>query len=175
MKASWVAAIALLSVCRQAWEAAGEGPQALSVDRPKRKHHDRGMLSRRIYDDELHAHFVTFSCYRRRGLLDHDRAKRVALGVLNSPLARRKARCVGFVVKRRCAKETGSCRRTGSAFCGKVSVVPGQILYLLDADTLAGASSMIQVRLNRANQSQMDAKYIIPSLGVPLRPAASQV
>ncbi len=25
---------------------------------------DAGMAKRRIYDDELHAHFVTFSCYR---------------------------------------------------------------------------------------------------------------
>ncbi len=56
------------------------------------------MGPRKIYDDELHAHFVTFSCYRRRRLLDDDRAKRVVLGVLNSQLHRRDARCVGFVV-----------------------------------------------------------------------------
>ena len=56
------------------------------------------MGSRAIYDDELHAHFVTFSCYRRRRLLDDDAAKRVVLGVLNSQLAGRKASCVGFVV-----------------------------------------------------------------------------
>jgi len=56
------------------------------------------MAARRIHDDELHAHFVTFSCHRRRRLLDHDRAKRIALGVLNSQLARREARCLGFVV-----------------------------------------------------------------------------
>jgi REP-associated tyrosine transposase len=56
------------------------------------------MGTRVIHDDELHAHFVTFSCYRRRRLLDHDRAKRVVLGVLNSQLAGRKALCVGFVV-----------------------------------------------------------------------------
>lgn len=56
------------------------------------------MDKRAIYDGELHAHFVTCSCYRRRWLLDHDRAKRVVLGVLNSQLARRKASCVGFVV-----------------------------------------------------------------------------
>jgi putative transposase len=31
-------------------------------------------------------------------LLDHDRAKGVVLGVLNSQLAHRKASCVGFVV-----------------------------------------------------------------------------
>jgi len=56
------------------------------------------MGTRTIYDDELHAHFVTFSCYRRRRLLDDDRAKRVVLGVLNAQLAGRKASCVGFVV-----------------------------------------------------------------------------
>ena len=56
------------------------------------------MGTRGIYDDQLHAYFVTFSCYRRRRLLDHDRAKRVVLGVLSSQLSRRKASCVGFVV-----------------------------------------------------------------------------
>ena len=56
------------------------------------------MNKRTIHDDELHAHFVTFSCYRRRRLLDPDRAKRVVLGVFNSQLAGRKASCVGFVV-----------------------------------------------------------------------------
>jgi putative transposase len=56
------------------------------------------MGTRAIYDDEFHAHFVTFSCYRRRWLLDHDSAKRVVLGVLNSQLASRKASCIGFVV-----------------------------------------------------------------------------
>ena len=56
------------------------------------------MGTRAIYDDELHAHFVTFSSYRRRRLLDHDAAKRAVLGVLNSQLAGRDASCVGFVV-----------------------------------------------------------------------------
>ncbi len=58
------------------------------------------MLScmRKIYDDELHAHFVAFSCYRRRCLLDNDRAKRVVLGVLNSQLSAREGASVGFVV-----------------------------------------------------------------------------
>ena len=58
------------------------------------------MGTRGIYDDELDAHFVTFSCYRRRRLLNHDGAKRVVLGVLNSQWAGRKASCVGFVVMR---------------------------------------------------------------------------
>ena len=41
---------------------------------------------------------MTFSCYRRRRLLDHDRAKRVVLGVLNSQLDMQDGRCIGFVV-----------------------------------------------------------------------------
>ncbi|MEW4566467.1 transposase [Tautonia sp. JC769] len=56
------------------------------------------MTSRRIYDRDRQAHFVTFSCYRRRRVLDHDRAKRIVLGVLNSQLALQEGRCVGFVV-----------------------------------------------------------------------------
>ena len=49
------------------------------------------MVRKRTFDREGHAHFVTFSCYRRRRLLDHDRAKRVVLGVLHSQLSRRTA------------------------------------------------------------------------------------
>jgi putative transposase len=56
------------------------------------------MPRRRIYDREGRAHFVTFSCYRRRKLLDHDRAKKVVLGVLNSQLAQQDGRCIGFVI-----------------------------------------------------------------------------
>lgn len=56
------------------------------------------MVTKRVYDREGHAHFVTFSCFRRRRLLDHDRAKRIVLGVLNSQLARQSGRCVGFVI-----------------------------------------------------------------------------
>jgi putative transposase len=41
---------------------------------------------------------VTFSCYRRRRLLDHDRAKRIVLGVLHSQLTLQRGRCVDFVV-----------------------------------------------------------------------------
>ena len=46
-----------------------------------------GTAKRAIYNDELHSHFVTLSCYRRRRLLDPDRTKRVVLGVLDSQLA----------------------------------------------------------------------------------------
>ncbi|MEX0701803.1 MAG: hypothetical protein WD069_06875 [Planctomycetales bacterium] len=34
---------------------------------------------RRIDDSEGHAQFVTFSCYRRRRLLDDDRCKRIVI------------------------------------------------------------------------------------------------
>jgi putative transposase len=56
------------------------------------------MANRRIYDDALYAHFLTFSCDRRRRLLDHDHPKRVVLGVLAEQLAHQSATCVGFVV-----------------------------------------------------------------------------
>jgi putative transposase len=53
---------------------------------------------RRIIDDQLFAHFVTFSVYRRRRLLDHDHPKRILLGLLNDELDQHKSVCVGFVV-----------------------------------------------------------------------------
>ena len=56
------------------------------------------MPTKRTFDREGHAHFVTFSCYRRRRLLDHDRPKRVVLGVLDSQLRMQDGQCVGFVV-----------------------------------------------------------------------------
>ncbi|HUW58379.1 MAG TPA: transposase [Planctomycetota bacterium] len=56
------------------------------------------MPERRIYDENGHAHFVTFSCYKRRRLLDRDEAKQIVLDVLGTQLARRQGRCLGFVV-----------------------------------------------------------------------------
>ena len=56
------------------------------------------MNRRTIYDQELFAHFVTFSCYRRRRILDHDQPKRIVLGMLGDQLRRQDATCVGFVV-----------------------------------------------------------------------------
>jgi putative transposase len=53
---------------------------------------------RRTYDDELYVHFVTFSVYRRRRLLDHDHPKRIVLGVLNEQLEILPAKCLGFVL-----------------------------------------------------------------------------
>jgi putative transposase len=59
---------------------------------------DAAMSKRRIYDRERHAHFLTFSCYKRRRLLDTDRPKKIVLGVLNSQLSRQQGLCAGFVV-----------------------------------------------------------------------------
>ncbi len=53
---------------------------------------------RRVIDDALYAHFVTFSVTHRRRLLDHDHPKRIVLGVLNSLLTQTGSRCVGFVL-----------------------------------------------------------------------------
>jgi putative transposase len=53
---------------------------------------------RRIIDDALYVHFVTFSVDRRRRLLDHDHPKRIVLGVLTKLLHDRRARCLGFVL-----------------------------------------------------------------------------
>ena len=55
-------------------------------------------IKRRIFDDELWAHFVTFTCFRRRSLLDLDHPKRILLGALNQQLKLQSASCVGFVI-----------------------------------------------------------------------------
>ena len=56
------------------------------------------MHQRKIYDDELHAFFVTFSCYKRRNLLNADRAKAIVLGHLHAELKKRDGLCSGFVI-----------------------------------------------------------------------------
>ncbi len=56
------------------------------------------MARRRIYDDELHAHFVTFSCYRRRRLLDHPSTKQIVMTVLTDELKKHDGVCCGFVI-----------------------------------------------------------------------------
>lgn len=65
-------------------------------------HSDRAddpiMDRRRIIDDQLYTHFVTFSVHRRRRLLDLDHPKRIVPGVLNHQLESYQARCVGFVL-----------------------------------------------------------------------------
>jgi len=56
------------------------------------------MTRKRTYDREGRAHLVTSSCDRRRRLLDHERPKKVVLGVRNSQLASQRGRCLGFVL-----------------------------------------------------------------------------
>ncbi len=53
---------------------------------------------RRIADDELFAHFLTFSCDHRRRLLDSDHPKRIVMRILGEQLARQSATCLGFVI-----------------------------------------------------------------------------
>jgi len=57
------------------------------------------MVKRKIYDKEGHdVHFVTFSCYKRRRLLDHDDAKRIVIAILGSQLKNQNGKCIGFVI-----------------------------------------------------------------------------
>jgi len=53
---------------------------------------------RTIYDDELFAHFITFSCYKRRNLLTLDKPRQKLLGTLTASLKRHQGQCVGFVI-----------------------------------------------------------------------------
>ncbi len=56
------------------------------------------MKRRKIYDREGHAYFLTFSCYKRRKLLQRDEAKSIVTDILNSELVKHNGRCFGFVV-----------------------------------------------------------------------------
>jgi len=56
------------------------------------------MANHGIYDDDKHIHFVTFSCYKRRKYLQHDRASRIVIGNLGSRLTNNGGRCLGFVI-----------------------------------------------------------------------------
>jgi len=55
-------------------------------------------MPRHIFDEQGHAHFVTFSCFGRRRLLDHDGAKGIVVSTLAHQLSRLESRCFGFVV-----------------------------------------------------------------------------
>ena len=56
------------------------------------------MAKPRRVDDAVYVHFITFSCYHRRRLLDHDQPKRILLGILTDELVKFEARCLGFVI-----------------------------------------------------------------------------
>lgn len=51
-----------------------------------------------IYDIEGHAFFVTFSCYKRRSLLQDDVAKGIVIGIMHSQLKKQNGKCSGFVI-----------------------------------------------------------------------------
>jgi putative transposase len=53
---------------------------------------------RTMADDQKYVHVVTFSCFRRRRLLDLNHPKRILLGALNHQLEPMNAKRVGFVV-----------------------------------------------------------------------------
>ena len=55
-------------------------------------------MNRKLFENEGHAYFVTFSCYRRRKLLNDDKAKRIVIHFLSVQLKNQKGNCVGFVV-----------------------------------------------------------------------------
>ena len=56
------------------------------------------MDSKRTYDIAGHAHFITFSCYKRRRLLYTDTAKRIVISILASEIKKHNAQCSGFVI-----------------------------------------------------------------------------
>ena len=56
------------------------------------------MPDRRVFDEPNHAHFITFSCYKRRKLLATDDAKRIVVETLGARLSKNEAMCLGFVV-----------------------------------------------------------------------------
>ena len=55
-------------------------------------------MGRRIFDNEGHGFFVTFSCYRRRRLLDDNQAKGIVIHFLSVQLKNQEGRCLGFVI-----------------------------------------------------------------------------
>jgi putative transposase len=55
-------------------------------------------MRRKLFDSENHAYFVTFSCYRRRKILDHDRAKQIVIHYLVAQLNSQSGTCTGFVI-----------------------------------------------------------------------------
>ena len=53
---------------------------------------------RRVFDEEGHAHFITFSCSGRRTLLNQDRCKRIVISRLESTRKAYNGLCFGFVI-----------------------------------------------------------------------------
>ncbi len=83
------------------------------------------MANRRICDHELHAQFVTSSCDRRRGLLNHPRARQVVVGaggrVVRSSCPRRRLVACPRAPKRLDRPTSGRGRRPNDRRGGKFS------------------------------------------------------
>ena len=56
------------------------------------------MRQRKTYDSERHAHFVTFSCFKRRRLLDDNHSKEIVIEILDSQLKLQNGKCAGYVI-----------------------------------------------------------------------------
>ncbi|MBW2063110.1 MAG: transposase [Deltaproteobacteria bacterium] len=56
------------------------------------------MKKRLIHDPKGHAHFITFSWYKRRRLLDEPRTRHIVVSVLASQLLKQNGNCLGFVI-----------------------------------------------------------------------------
>src|SRR5262245_53013974 len=56
------------------------------------------MPNRRVHGEGAYAHYITFSCFKRRRLLDPDICKRIVIGRMGAQLASQKVICCGFVV-----------------------------------------------------------------------------
>ncbi|MBB01362.1 MAG: hypothetical protein CMJ47_01825 [Planctomyces sp.] len=54
--------------------------------------------SRRNFEEQDYVHFVTFSCYKRRRLMSHERICKVVLETLSQKLTSYGANCSGFVL-----------------------------------------------------------------------------
>jgi len=52
----------------------------------------------RKFEDQNYVHFITFSCYRRRRFLEHDRICKIVLGNLGKQLKEHEGNCHGFVL-----------------------------------------------------------------------------
>ena len=74
--------------------------RALGRKRTSRDDHSPGAIAmeRKIFDLKGHAHFVTFSCYRRRRILDDNRAKGIVIHFLADQLRKADGSCIGFVI-----------------------------------------------------------------------------
>ena len=55
-------------------------------------------VTARIYDNDGHAQFVTFGCYRRRRQLDHPIMRDAVLSIFKGKLEQYRTHCSGFVI-----------------------------------------------------------------------------